>query len=88
MLNVFVEFRFQLFNIKTLFYLRLRISADMIEDLKTRNVILTLLHSLEAIRCLKILEYLSPKRCSLPRVLKCLLISLSFYWLVNNFNGQ
>ena len=38
MLNLFVEFRFQLFNMKTLFYFKLRISAGMIENLKTRNI--------------------------------------------------
>ena len=37
MLNFFVEFRFQLFNMKTLFYFKLRISTDMIETLKTRS---------------------------------------------------
>jgi len=40
MLNFFVEFRFKLFDIKTLFYFKLRISADMIENLKTRNITL------------------------------------------------
>ena len=40
MLNLFVEFRFQLFNMKTLFYFKLRISAGMIENLKTRNITL------------------------------------------------
>ena len=39
MLNLFVEFRFQLFNMKTLI-LKLRISAGMIENLKTRNITL------------------------------------------------
>ena len=37
MLNVFVEFRFQLFNMIVLFYFKLRVSAGMIENLKTRN---------------------------------------------------
>ena len=41
MLNLFVEFRFQLFNMKTLFYFKLRISAGMIE-IKTRNMALIL----------------------------------------------
>lgn len=40
MLNLFVEFRFQLFNMKTLFYFKLRISAGMIENLKTINITL------------------------------------------------
>jgi len=40
MLNLFVEFRFKLFDMKTLFYFKLRISAGMIEDLKTRNITL------------------------------------------------
>ena len=38
MLNFFVEFRFQLFNMKTLFYFKLRISAGMIENLETRII--------------------------------------------------
>ena len=38
MLNLFVEFRFQLFNMKTLFDFKLRISPGMIENLKTRNI--------------------------------------------------
>ena len=41
-LNLFVEFRFQLFNyMKTLFYFELRVSAGMIENLKTRDITLT-----------------------------------------------
>ena len=40
MLNLFVEFRFQLFNMKTLFYFDLRVSAGMIENLKTRDITL------------------------------------------------
>ena len=40
-LNLFVEFRFQLFNMKTLFYFKLsRINVGMIENLKTRNITL------------------------------------------------
>ena len=38
--NLFVEFRFQLFNMKTLFYFELRVSADMIENIKTRDITL------------------------------------------------
>ena len=34
------SFRFELFNMKTLYYFKLRISADMIEHLKTRNITL------------------------------------------------
>ena len=48
MLNLFVEFRVQLFNMKTLFYFKLRISAGVIEDLKKRNIALLSLHPLEA----------------------------------------
>ena len=40
MLNLFVEFRFQLFSMKTLFYFMLRISAGMIGNLKTREITL------------------------------------------------
>jgi len=40
MLNLFVEFRFKLYDRKTLFYFKLRISADMIENLKSRNITL------------------------------------------------
>ena len=40
MLNLFVEFRFQLFNMKALFYFKLRICADMIQNLETRNITL------------------------------------------------
>ena len=36
-LNLFVEFRFQLFNMKTLFYFELRISAGMIENLTKKS---------------------------------------------------
>ena len=43
MLNLFVEFRFQLSNMKTLFYFKLRVSAGMIENLKTRNIALILI---------------------------------------------
>ena len=75
MLNLFVEFGFQLFNIKTLFYFKLRICAGMIDNLKTRNIALISLHPLEALRCLKMWEFLSRKGCSLTRVLKCLLVS-------------
>ena len=39
-LNLFVEFRFQLFNMKTIFYFELRVSAGMIENLKTRDITL------------------------------------------------
>ena len=39
-LNLLVEFRFQLFNMKTLFYFELRVSAGMIENLKTRDITL------------------------------------------------
>ena len=42
MLNLFVEFGFQLFNMKTLFYFKLRICASMIDNLKTRNITLIL----------------------------------------------
>ena len=42
MLNLFVEFGFQLFKMKTLFYFELRISASMIDNLKTRNIALIL----------------------------------------------
>ena len=48
MLNLFVEFRFQLFNMKTLFHF------------KTRNITL-IPNLLEALRCLKMSEFLSPK---------------------------
>ena len=48
MLNLFVEFRVQLFNMKTLFYFKMRISAGVIEDLKKRNIALLSLHPLEA----------------------------------------
>ena len=40
MLNLFVEFRFQLFHMKTLFDFKLRISAGMIDNPKTRNITL------------------------------------------------
>ena len=39
-LNLFVEFRFQLFNMKALFYFELRVSAGIIENLKTRDITL------------------------------------------------
>ena len=42
MLNLFVDFGFQLFNMKTLFYFKLRICAGMIDNLKTRNIALNL----------------------------------------------
>ena len=43
MLILFVEFGFnQLFNMKTLFYFKLRICAGMIANLKTRNIALIL----------------------------------------------
>ena len=42
MFNLFVEFGIQLFNMKTLFYFRLRICAGMIDNLKTRNIALIL----------------------------------------------
>ena len=42
MLNLFVEFGFQVFNMKTLFYFKLRICAGMIDNLKTRNIALIL----------------------------------------------
>ena len=74
-LNLFVEFRFQLFSMKTLFYFELRVSAGMIENLKTRDITLIPVQPLEALRCLKMWEFLSRKRCSLTRVLKCLLVS-------------
>ena len=40
MFNLCVEFRFQLFNKKTLFYLKLRVSAGTIKNLKTRDITL------------------------------------------------
>ena len=40
MFNLFDEFRIQLFNMKTLFHFKMRISAGMIENLKTRNITL------------------------------------------------
>ena len=42
MLNLFVKFTFQLFNMKTLFYFKLSISAGMIKNLETRNIALIL----------------------------------------------
>ena len=42
MTNLFVESGFQLFNMKTLFYFKLRTSACMIDTLKTRNIPLIL----------------------------------------------
>ena len=58
MLNLFVEFRFQLFNRKTLFYFKLRTSAGMIENLKQERSHLSL-QPLEGLRCLKMWEFLS-----------------------------
>ena len=47
MLNLCVGFRFSLFNMKTLFYLKLRaqyiVSAGMIKNLKTRDTSITLI---------------------------------------------
>ena len=40
MLNLFVESRFQLFNMKALFDFTSRISAGMIDNFKTRNITL------------------------------------------------
>ena len=40
MLNLFVEFRFKLFNMKTLFNFKLRISAGTIDNLKTGYITL------------------------------------------------
>ena len=47
-----LSFRFELFNMKTLSYFKLRISADMIEHLKTRNITLipTTFRSTEAFK--------------------------------------
>ena len=43
MLNLFVEYGFQLFDMKTLFYFKSRISAGMIDNQeKTRNIALIL----------------------------------------------
>ena len=39
-LNLFDEFRFHHFNMKALFYFKLRTSAGMIDNLKARNVTL------------------------------------------------
>ena len=39
-LDLFVEFRFQLCNMIALFYFELRVSAGMIENLKTRDITL------------------------------------------------
>ena len=75
MLNLFVEFKFQLLNMTALFHFKLRISADgKIENLKTRNIALnpTIFRSTEMFKNVAIL---SRKRCSLTRVLKCLLVS-------------
>ena len=69
MLNLFVEFVLvQVFNIKTLFYFELRISAGMIKNLKIRNITLipTTFRNTEMF---KMWECLSQKRCSLTRVL-------------------
>ena len=65
--NLFVEFRFQLFNMKTLIYFKLRISAGMIDNLKTRNIAF-IPQPLKALRCLKMWEYMPRKGCSLTRV--------------------
>ena len=51
-LNLFVEFRFQLFNMKTPFYFELRVSAGMIENLKTEISRLSL-QPLEALFVIK-----------------------------------
>ena len=72
MLNLFVDFAFQLFNMETLFYFKLRISAGMIDNLKTRNIAL-ILTPFRSTEMFKNVELLSRKRCSLTRVLKCLL---------------
>ena len=40
MLNLFVEFRFQPFNMKTLFHFKMSVSAGMIENLKTSHITL------------------------------------------------
>ena len=66
MLNLSVEFRFQLFNMKTLFYFKMRTSAGMIESLKTRNIafILTPFRSTEMFKSVGIFV---PKE-----MLKCL----------------
>ena len=41
-------------NIKSLFYVKLRISAGMIENFKTRNIaLIPTPFNLEALRCLK-----------------------------------
>ena len=63
-LNLFVEFRFQLFNMKTLIYFKLRISAGMIENLKTRRITLSPTTFIEALKCLKMWESLSRKGSS------------------------
>ena len=39
-LNLFAEYRLQLFNMKNLFYFKFRISAGMIENLQTKNITL------------------------------------------------
>ena len=49
-LNLFFEYRFQLFDIKTLLYFQLRISAGMIENLNQEISHLSL-QPLEALRC-------------------------------------
>ena len=52
MLNLFVDFWFQLFNMKTLFYFKLRICAGMMDSLKTKNIarILTPFRSTEVFK--------------------------------------
>ena len=69
MLNLFVGFGFQVFNMKTLFYFKLRISGGMIDNLKKEISHLSL-HPLEALRYLQMWEFLSRKRCSFTRVLR------------------
>ena len=73
MLNLFVEFGFHLFNMKTLFYFKLRISAGIIGNLKTRNIalILTPLRSTEVFKNVGISvlkEMLKVKKITLPDV--------------------
>ena len=73
MLNLLVEFGFQLFNMNTLFYFKLRISAGMIDYLKTRNIalILTPFRSTEVFKNVGISvpkEMLKVKKMTLPDV--------------------
>ena len=76
MFNLFVEIRFQLFNMKTLFqYFKLRISAGMIENLKTRNIalILTPFRSTEMFKMWEfvpkeMLKLLKPLHKTLPQL--------------------